>query len=328
MDNSVSPSIHCYNTRSSQSPAPVQVTQLYRMRVDILVKETVYSRDHNGKRLPPHIFEASSWESMKYSIFEHSRTHIVSMANYISDPREWSVSNEQPTVQDFDSFISIKMGRDQFKPINDTQAHNYLVDHVDRTFTVIIFKWGNRINSAADLQEFQRQCVAPQVQDRAGAAAEALHQQMVESLKTAWEGVYTAYEATWRMWASHILKRPTHEHEALISRHPPMQMIHLFESVPNGAQRRIEDLQRNLRAARDVVDACIEDVSVLMKDAENLSVRIKACFQMLTAKRDIIDSFSREVMPSDVDENFHRLLHTIPNVGDVEHQEESQEIDE
>ncbi|KAH9084064.1 hypothetical protein Ae201684P_020325 [Aphanomyces euteiches] len=252
MNDATTPPAHRYNTRSSPSPPPPHANQLYRFRADVIVKETVYGRDHNER------------------IFEFSRANIVSMANYTSDPREWSVSTDVPTVLDFESFITIKMGRNQFKPTSITQAHQYLVDYVERVFTVVIFKWGNKINSAADLQEFNRQCVAPQNQDRAGAAAEALHQQTVQELKTQWNGFYTAYESTWRMWAAHILKRPTHEDDVLVTRPPPVHMIHLFESAPNSAQTRNESLQRSLTLAQDVVDSCLEDINVLMKDAETL----------------------------------------------------------
>ncbi|KAH9143434.1 hypothetical protein AeRB84_012564 [Aphanomyces euteiches] len=313
MNDATTPPAHRYNTRSSPSPPPPHANQLYRFRADVIVKETVYGRDHNGKRLQPQVFEGSSWEAIKERIFEFSRANIVSMANYTSDPREWSVSTDVPTVLDFESFITIKMGRNQFKPTSITQAHQYLVDYVERVFTVVIFKWGNKINSAADLQEFNRQCVAPQNQDRAGAAAEALHQQTVQELKTQWNGFYTAYESTWRMWAAHILKRPTHEDDVLVTRPPPVHMIHLFESAPNSAQTRNESLQRSLTLAQDVVDSCLEDINVLMKDAETLVLRAKSCFEMLQAKKSIIGSFTRELAPY----NSH--------LEDAEHDEEQSE---
>ncbi|CAK4215905.1 unnamed protein product [Aphanomyces euteiches] len=223
------PPTHRYQTRSSQSPPQVQQeatsqssrshTPRYQMRADIVVKETVYGRDHNGKRLQPQVFEGDS-----------------SLPSHVSNPREWSASSQEPTIADFDSYVSIKNGRDHFRPESASNAQQYLADHVQQTFNVSVFKWGNKINSAANLQEFQLQCVLPQAQGRAGAAAEALHQETVSALKSKWGDDYSAYEATWRMWAANTLRRPSHEHESFIATHPPVQLIHLFQSVPNGAQ--------------------------------------------------------------------------------------------
>ncbi|CAK4670747.1 unnamed protein product [Aphanomyces euteiches] len=252
------PPTHRYQTRSSQSPPQVQQeatsqssrshTPRYQMSADIVVKETVYGRDHNGKRLQPQVFEGDSWEEVQLCIFNFVRPHLSSLSSHVSNPCEWSASSQEPTIADFDSYVSIKTGRNHFRPESASNAQQYLADHVQQTFNVSVFKWGNKINSAADLQEFQLQCVLPQAQDRAGAAAEALHQETVFALKSKWGDDYSAYEATWRMWAANTLRRPSHEHESLIATHPPVQLIHLFQSVPNGAQQSvIESMERQVR---------------------------------------------------------------------------------
>ncbi|KAG9402752.1 hypothetical protein AC1031_007357 [Aphanomyces cochlioides] len=186
-------------SNEKQPANPAAATHL-----DIVVKETVYGRDHNGKRLQPQVFEGDSWEEAQHCIFNFVRPHLSSLASHVSNPREWSVSTQEPTIADFDSYVSIKTGRNHFRPVSASNAQQYLADHVQQTFNVSVFKWGNNINSVADLQEFQLQCVSPQAQDRAGAAAEVLHQETVSALKSKWGDVYTAYEATWRMWAANI----------------------------------------------------------------------------------------------------------------------------
>jgi hypothetical protein len=291
------------------------------MRADVVVKETVYGRDHNGKRLQPQVFEGGSWEALKGTIFAFARPHIKSLASHVSEPREWSVSAEQPRIGDFDTFLTIKLGRNHFKPSSCVHAQQYLSDHVNNTFTVAIFKWGNQINSAADLQEFNQQCVAPQMQDRAGAAAEALHQQTVQTLKAEWSPFYKAYETTWRMWASFILKKPTCELESLVIRHPPATMIHLFESVASGAQARNEHLQQRLMLAHDVVDACLEDLHVFHRECSSLALRIQSCITAMGTKKSMIDSFDRQVQPLHPGEGLADLLEAIPNINDTEHDE-------
>ncbi|KAH9113526.1 hypothetical protein LEN26_008943 [Aphanomyces euteiches] len=185
------------------------------------------ARDHSGKRLAPHVFEAVSWEAMKAAIFEHCAPHIQNRASYVDDPRVWTVSENAPTNEDFENFITIKMGRNAFRPTSSALAHRYLSDHVNQRFIIVVFKWGNQIVNSNDLQQFHEQCVQVPVRDRSGAAAESLHQatgpierKVVKNIScirgyVANVGVYHFEEATTHAHAPYIIATAI-KHTAII----------------------------------------------------------------------------------------------------------------
>jgi hypothetical protein len=105
------------------------------------------------------------------------------------------------------------------------------------------------------------------------------------------------------MWAAILLKRPSHEHAALIARHPPSNMIHLFESVPKGAQARNENNRESLILARDVVASALADLRVVQREHVSQGLRIESFMDALNTKARMIDGFSRDVQtenPGDV----------------------------
>ncbi|KAG9414284.1 hypothetical protein AC1031_013481 [Aphanomyces cochlioides] len=277
------------------------------------------ARDHSGKRLAPHVFEAMSWEAMKSAIFEHCRPHINNKASYFDDPRVWSVSEETPTIADFDSFIAIKMGRNAFRPTSTVLAHRYMSDHVNKTYIVIVFKWGNQIVNSNDFQQFQEQCIQVPLRDRSGAAAESLHQETVAQLKQKWSSLYRAFEATWRMWASHM-------HSHLISLPPPSCMLHLFERVGHGAEERLEQVQHNLSLSNDVVDSCLADLGSYKEADSDLLRRIENGIENMQAKKRIIEAVVSDIQASINPSTVH-TAHAIPNCEDIDHEEDESNSD-
>ncbi|KAF0722206.1 hypothetical protein Ae201684_018588 [Aphanomyces euteiches] len=282
------------------------------------------ARDHSGKRLPPHIFEAASWEAMRAKMFDHCLSHMEKKATYVGEPRQWSVSEDEPSLNDFETFISIKMGRNPFKPTSNALAQKYLQDHLSRTFTVIVFKWGNHLNNAADLQQFQEQCIQVPLRDRAGAAAEAMHQLTVSKLKETWSHIFRAYEATWRLWAYAILKKPLHQHDGLIQQPPPSHMLHLFERVGQGGDERLEQLQQNLYLSGDVVQSCLNELVILKEAVCDVSRRLDNAIKTMDTKKRMIAGVLADIQPSTqaYDPLLQSAIHLIPNTVDIDHIEE------
>ncbi|KAG9399960.1 hypothetical protein AC1031_011426 [Aphanomyces cochlioides] len=280
---------HRYNTRSSPASA------LYKMRVDINVKETVCARDHSGKRLAPYVFEAATSSSMRTQIFDHCAPQMRSKASYVDDPRMWTVDDSPPTHDDFDSF----------KPTSDGHAQRYLMEHQNQTFTIIVFKWGNLIKNANDLQQFQVQCIQVPIRDREGAVAESMHQTM----------------ATWRMWAAGILKKSLHLHSSLAAMPPPSNMLRLFERVATAADELIPQVQQNLHLSSDTVDSCLEDLVVLKDATKELVRRVETMIESMKSKKRIIEAISCDVRRNS-DENIADAIHSIPNAKDTDHAEE------
>ncbi|KAH9075068.1 hypothetical protein Ae201684P_003753 [Aphanomyces euteiches] len=284
------------------------------------------ARDHSGKRLAPHVFEAVSWEAMKAAIFEHCAPHIQNRASYVDDPRVWTVSENAPTNEDFENFITIKMGRNAFRPTSSALAHRYLSDHVNQRFIIVVFKWGNQIVNSNDLQQFHEQCVQVPVRDRSGAAAESLHQATVAQLKEKWSRTYRAYEATWRMWASTILKKPLHMHTHLISLPPPSNILQLFDRVGDGAEERLQQVQRNLILSNDVVESCLADLESYREATSDLLRRIEVGIERMKSKKRIIDAVLVDVHAS-ITASSLSAAHLIPNIEDIDHADESFDSD-
>ncbi|ETW10388.1 hypothetical protein H310_00706 [Aphanomyces invadans] len=323
------PRQHRYSTRSSPVtpvPSPPSTNDnLLRIREDINVKNTVIGRDSNGRRLAQHVFEGPNWNTLKETIFSHCLPYMKYKACYEGDAGVWTVQQEKPTVVDFDCFVSIKMGRYFFKPANQSQAHRYITDHQSDTFTISVLKWGNLVCSSNDLASFNQQCIHPQVHDRAGAAAESAHSEMVRRLKDKWGATYTSYEANWRMWAATILKLSLFQHDVHVANPPPAIMLHLFSPVPNGAQQRNETVQRSMIVARDIVDSCLESCATLKRFVSDVVLRIEADEASLRAKRRVIEGILQEVTPIAARPDLVELLRTIPNIEDEEHKDEANE---
>ncbi|RHX99574.1 hypothetical protein DYB25_010704 [Aphanomyces astaci] len=96
-------------------------------------------------------------------------------------------------------------------------------------------------------------------------------------------------------------------------------MIHLFDSVLNGAQVRNVNTQRSLVLARDVVITSIEDTTRILTDAEVVVARAKAALEALEVKKRMIESSLEDVTPLALAQDS--MLVDIPNVEDLEHME-------
>ncbi|KAG9408412.1 hypothetical protein AC1031_021650 [Aphanomyces cochlioides] len=243
-------------------------------------------------------------------------------ASYVNDPRQWSIGETPPTLLNFDAYITIKLARYHFKPPSDDQAQAYLVSHLNATFTILVFKWGNHLNIATNLQELNEQCILPPNRDRVGAATETLHPETVALLKQRWDTTYQAYDATWRMWAASILKKPFHQHAISIALLPPLNMLHLFQSVPNGPQQRTANLEQNLTMALDVVDSCKEELENVLRYTEDASMRVKKAHESMEIKCRMIKSFMAQMQQADEHAEVMNMIRSIPKADDVDHSDE------
>ncbi|RLO09971.1 hypothetical protein DYB28_008186 [Aphanomyces astaci] len=244
------------------------------MTAELFVKDTVCARDHSGKRLTPTTFEGTNWGAIKTQIFDQCRPHMENKASYANAPREWSVSLDPLTYDDFDCFVSIKMGRTPFKPTSSALAQRYLVDHVNETFTVLVYKWGNNINNAT----------------------ESVHQAMVVQLKKKWGSVYRASEAAWRIWAAGILKKPLYLHAANVGMAPPSNVLSSLQRVPRVADKCLA--QHNMHLPLTIVNSCLEDLDGLKGAAQEIVRRLDASMNNLKAQKRMLEAMVADLQPS------------------------------
>ena len=96
----------------------------------------------------------------------------------------------------------------------------------------MIYKYGNNINVGAQHKAFVDQVVQPTAQDRAGAAAEAAHQDMIAQLRARHGTTYESAEINWRLWANYILGLDGQLQAQAINNGPPSRYAHLFRCYP------------------------------------------------------------------------------------------------
>ncbi|KAG9399021.1 hypothetical protein AC1031_012456 [Aphanomyces cochlioides] len=173
-----------------------------------------------------------------------------------------------------------------------------------------------------DLQELQDQCILPEIRDRAGAAAEQLQQDMVCLLKSKWSTHLEAFDSAWRMWAAAILKRPRHLHARLVEDQPPSNMLHLFRSTQNNAERRCERIQQSLTLAREVVQSSLQDYATLEIDIGVILLRVRSFAAVMAAKEQMIEAFLLDMSVPHVVEDLSIIVGDIPNMDDTQHAEE------
>ncbi|KAG9415747.1 hypothetical protein AC1031_000125 [Aphanomyces cochlioides] len=210
---------------TQQTPAATTDDACYRLIAQIILKETVSGRDSKGHVFGLQVFEGSSFLSLKEKLWSFVFDYIQPLAHYTGVVN----SNDTPSIADFDMYVSFKLNK-QVIPTED-KLKKRLLKNKNETFTVLIYKWGLNIRSTSDLMEFRKACIDPVSVDRAGAADEQQQQEIVEQLRTYWGEHYEAFDATWRMCASHIhTKRAQHNVAREIQRQVVFMLVLLSSS--------------------------------------------------------------------------------------------------
>ncbi|KAG9404285.1 hypothetical protein AC1031_005827 [Aphanomyces cochlioides] len=325
MDASPRSSTH----ETQQTPAATTDDACYRLIAQIILKETESGRDNKGHVFGLQVFEGSSFLSLKEKLWSFVFDYVQPLAHYTGLPKVWSIQTTPPSIADFDMYVSFKLNK-QVIPTED-KLKKRLLKNKNETFTVLIYKWGLNIRSTSDLMEFRKACIDPVSVDRAGAADEQQQQEIVEQLRTYWGEHYEAFDATWRIWASHIhTKRAQHNVAREIQRPPPTQLLHLFTAKTSGVHARIAELEQNTNMAMDIVESCLEDhtrlISYWKTAVESMELRFDAIKESLVTKRRCLQSFARDLPCRD--DTAVLSLHTIPNLPDLDHAYENDNYDD
>ena len=123
----------------------------------------------------------------------------------------------------------------------------------DKSFILHIYKYGSNITSANDFKAFELKCLKEQVVDRAGAAAEAVVQSVMQSIKEAHPEL-TGDDSFYRLWADYIIKGPFEERERLIQEPPPMHLIALFSPSETEVTQRLQIATDCMAFGNEVLD--------------------------------------------------------------------------
>jgi hypothetical protein len=134
-----------------------------------------------------------------------------------------------------------------------------------RSVTLYVYKHGIELTSSAKYGDFKNSCLVERNVDRAGAAAEEVHQQIMNQLEERHPQI-TADRIFYRVWADFIVRLPISEREAAMNDLPPKEIIHFFSASRS-------ELSTRAAAAKDSIFFGMEMLDVMaaqLKDMRNV----------------------------------------------------------
>ncbi|KAG9400710.1 hypothetical protein AC1031_010149 [Aphanomyces cochlioides] len=147
-------SLNPVDTRLSPTRATSTTEAIhYRLVAQIILKETEAGRDNKGHLFDLQVFEGSSVSSIKTKLWSFIHGYLQPIALYTGLPKVWSIQTTQPSMADFDKYVSFKLNK-QIITTGERLKHR-LLKHKNETFTVLVYKWGVNIRSTTDLIEFK-----------------------------------------------------------------------------------------------------------------------------------------------------------------------------
>ncbi|KAH9123133.1 hypothetical protein LEN26_001842 [Aphanomyces euteiches] len=237
------------------------------------------------------------------------------------------MSTELPTIEHFNKYITLRIetsGGARNLPVWQTihDAHKALAKLRGRTITISAYKWGNELSTGAQFIAFSKACIEPSDVDRAGAASEAEHKEILSQLKSEWSSL-TAPEMAWRIWANEICLLPEGQRARAILKGPMSSIFSMFSTTSSSAREHMPRLKRNCRLALDLVDGAIYQFDAIRTDIsrqrEILDSRLDGFEAMLRSKKEIILSYADDLDPRPDDMAVLRVLGAIPSQEDEDH---------
>lgn len=191
---------------------------------------------------------------------------------------QWS-DQESPSEDELDKFISFydQTHRRSFKldVITDTDLNRWTDG---RKITINICHYSTAVVNKTIWGKVEKKLLKPAAKDKAGAAAEAAVDQMINELKTAHRFHYVANYITWRMWADYVLKQPGNQWQSAIQAPPPHHMLHLFTAARTNPDDLVSELRHNLSIGKSINSGFEDDVAQLVNEFQQLKVKFDNVF--------------------------------------------------
>ncbi|KAF0741966.1 hypothetical protein Ae201684_002908 [Aphanomyces euteiches] len=296
---------------SSLNPHPPNQTHdsLFQFTADCRLKKTTGQRLDSGDKLGLHLITLNDWDSIKRRLWEICLPSLQPLATYSGDPPAWNMSTKLPTIEHFNKYIALRIetsGGARNLPVWQTihDAHKALAKLRGRTITISAYKWAKLVLNHPD---------------RAGAASEAEHKEILSQLKSVWSSL-TAPEMAWRIWANEICLLPEGQRARAILKGPMSSIISMFSTTSSSAREHMSRLKRNCRLALDLVDGAIYQFDAIRRtdsrQREILDSRLDGFEAMLRSKKEIILSYADDLDPRPDDMAVLRVLGAIPSQED------------
>ncbi|KAJ2988465.1 hypothetical protein HDV02_005564 [Globomyces sp. JEL0801] len=149
-----------------------QQSDLYRIKLITHLKEYSNQQARIATKLNDLTIECDSVQDFKSKLWNAFSTHLQKAA--IIEEDNITISDEEPTVDDIDKYISFKRHNRFLKPSRLTTLFLHTITSANESLVTSIFKHSESLSSKDHFIRYNRIILMPEIQDRSGAAADEL----------------------------------------------------------------------------------------------------------------------------------------------------------
>ncbi|CAK4610297.1 unnamed protein product [Aphanomyces euteiches] len=167
----------------------------------------------------------------------------------------------------------------------------------------------------------ESQCLGPSETDRAGAAAEALIQDIIAALKTEWGHLLEAQEISWRLWAVVIVrqKKSPHERMAIVRQVPPSSLLGGFRAVANSAEEHRTRVTKSVKMAYNLARTFDGELEAFERKFDLLKSDLAILRHSVKTQMELVRAFGEDIAINPDDTRVLTALRAIPRQDDVDH---------
>ncbi len=193
-----------------------------------------------------------------------------------------------------------------------------------------IHVYGSCLKKKSQYEQAYKEVIQLDVTDRAGAVNNTAIFECIDELK-ALHSDLIGTEASWLRWANWIKKQPGHEHETLMRKDPPVNLLELFKlrresdhiqevrsSISIG-KRVNKSLETALATMQTEMDDLVEVFKSGLRRSERLQALVSCLKSQMASNDNLMDGFN-EALGTREDAFSVQLLEDIDNIEDIDHQ--------
>ncbi|KAG1711361.1 hypothetical protein DVH05_008614 [Phytophthora capsici] len=267
---------------SDALPLSVAGSELYELRVQPIVKETVAQRDLSGNSLDLAVVSGNSFHEIKKKLWDTYGSQVRSRA--VKTDGVWSA--EQPDAANWTGLMQFKLKKhfvDSTK--TDQEWHQWLVETRGQTVTLLIYKYGSVISQAKDLLELVGVCAL----QRARAATQVSLEDIVVELREKWGKTFQGADVVWTMWGNHIKERQNWLTLAeAIDQLPPPHVTKFLRLAQSPLE--MSNVKQSVNLALVVVQESLKNYQQLRCDWETLGRHLEEQERQLVERRNTLEA--------------------------------------
>ncbi|KAJ2986158.1 hypothetical protein HDV02_000194, partial [Globomyces sp. JEL0801] len=163
------------------APHISEQSDLYKIKLITHLKEYSNQQTRIATKLNDLTIECDSVQDFKSKLWNAFLTHLQKAA--IMEPDNITFSDEEPTVDDIDKYVSFKRHNRFMKPSGLTTLIFHTIISANKPLVTSIFKHSESLSSKDHFIRYNRTILMPEIQDRSGAAADELIRELLKNLE-------------------------------------------------------------------------------------------------------------------------------------------------